>query len=325
MHPRNNDSSKLVTTDEAILSSIGEGDEPTSSESPDEEDSGTEANTTTQTPSADSGQSTTQGDEGQQPAKTHGPQDLLDANGNVIATGGKERRFYETARREKTRADQASREVETLKAQLEAINSAGTIGTQYDLTPEEVSTGAQLIASYKKNPVETVQYMLTQLQGSGYNVDGITSGGVDMAAVKQMLDTALAPLVGDRQERLDTQEAYSRAEEIYNTFSSQFPDAQIHENSLARLLKADPSLSPEAAYYKLQNFYLQNSLDWKKPLEVLQEEAKGSPSSVNTQQQPPDGGGVSARNVTNTANVADVNTSTDDIIRQAMKEAGITS
>ena len=142
-----------------------------------------------------------------------------------------------------------------------------------------------------------------------------------MKAVKQMLDTALQPLVAEQHERVDTQEANDRALDIYNEFSTKYPDAAPHENSLARLLQQEATLSPEAAYFKLRSYYLERNLDWTKSLETLQAEQKASPSA-NTQQAVPDGNVTDAR-VTDTAQVADVNTSTDDIIRQAMEDAGI--
>lgn len=319
------DDDGLITTDEAILSSIGEGDEQTTDDGVTEESSGETADTTEEASTASSEQSTDGSTNEQQQRPTSGPQDLVDGQGNVIAAGGKERRFYETAQREKQRADSVSRELTTLKSQMDAVNNAGTVGTQYGLSPDEVTTGAQLIAAYKNNPVEAIQYMLTQAQSNGYNVDGITSGGTDMQAVKQMLDNALAPILGEHQERADTQAANDRALEIYNEFNSKYPDSAVHEDSLTRLLQQDPNLSVEAAYFKLQSYYAQRGLDWTKSLTTLQTEqnAQRAPVSVNTQPQPPDGGSVPHANVTDTAQVADVSTSTDDIIRQAMSEAGI--
>ena len=188
-----------------------------------------------------------------------------------------------------------------------------------------MTTGAQLITSYKDNPVNTIKYMLTQAQANGYNIDDL-GGSTDMSAIKAMMENALAPLVSEQQLRVDTQETQDRATEVYNNFVTKFPDASVHETSLARLLTEDPSLSPEAAYYKLQSFYATRNLDWTKPLETLQEEAKtaeANNSSANTQPQPPEGGGVSNNNVTDTANVADVNVSFDDIIREEMAKAGV--
>jgi|TARA_R110000823_G_scaffold188361_1_gene320395 hypothetical protein len=317
----------LLTTDEAILNSMGEGDEPTTSDGTEEEDSGTEENASGQTSTASSDQNPDGSSTTEQQEQSRGPQDLVDANGNVIAAGGKERRFYETAQREKQRADQVSNELNVVKSQMEAVNNAGTVGTQYGLSPEEVTTGAQLIAAYKNNPVEAIQYMLTQAQSNGHNVDGITSGGTDMQAVKQMLDNALAPILGEQQERVDSQEAQDRAETIYNEFNSKYPDSAVHEDSLTRLLQQEPSLNVEAAYYKLQSYYASRGLDWTKSLAQLQQEQESQPQQqqarVNAQPQPPEGGGVTPNLVTDTAQVADISTSTDDIIRQAMSEAGI--
>ena len=315
----------LVSTDEAILTSIGEGDESATDASPDPQDTGTTTDAPEASPPAGSEQDTSGSDGQEQVGRPGGPQDLVDAAGNIVAAGGKERRFYETAQRERNRADQATRELETAKAQLEAVNSAGNVGTQYNLTPDEVTVGAKIVSAWKENPVQTIQYLLTQAQSDGHNVDAVLSGGgTDMNAIKQMFQTALAPLVSERQERIDTQETQNRAQGIYNNFVAKYPDAPLHENSLARLLKHDSSLSPEAAYLKLQNYYLTNGLDWKKPLERLQQEAQAAQGATpNTSPQPPNGGGIGPNDVTDTARVADVNTSFDDIIRDSMKEAGI--
>jgi hypothetical protein len=88
---------EVITTDQAIMDSIGEGNEPTASESTDGEATGTEENTEEATPSASSEQGTEQSSETEQQHTSSGPQDLRDAQGNVVAAGGKERRFYETA------------------------------------------------------------------------------------------------------------------------------------------------------------------------------------------------------------------------------------
>jgi hypothetical protein len=317
------DEDTILTTDNAILDSIGEGDEQSTSESSVEQVDGEDTNTTEETSTASSEQGVEGSSDTEQQGKVSSPQDLVDAQGNVIATGGKERRFYETAQREKQRAEGLTREVETLQAQLEAINNAGSVGSQYDLSPEEVTTGAQIIAAYKNNPVETIEYMLTQAQASGHNVDAIgQNGNMNLNAVKQMVDSAIQPLVAEQYEREENEAANDRAQEIYDNFNSQYPDSAVHEDSLARLLDQEPNLSPEAAYFKLRSYYMERNLDWTKSLEQLQSEQSSQQASVNTQQAVPDGNVIPNR-VTDTAQVADANTSTDDIIRQAMSDAGI--
>jgi hypothetical protein len=319
------DETHLVTTDEAILNSMGEGDEQTTDEGTEEQTSEEEGGVSTASGDSDGGQSADGSNAQQQQPATHGPQDLVDGQGNLIATGGKERRFYETAQREKARAEKATSDLASVQAQLDAVNSAGTLGTQYSLSPEELTTGAQIMSAYKDNPVETIQYMLTQAQSQGYNVEGIINGaGTDMGAIKQMIDNSLAPILGDRQRETEQAEANRQATEIYNNFSSQHPDAAIHEASLSRLLQEDSNLNVEGAYLKLQNYYLQKGLDWTKSLDTLQAEYDASKSQpIETQPQPPEGGSVPQANVTDKAQVADVSISTEDIIRQAMADAGM--
>ena len=315
-----------ISTEQGILNNIGEGNEPASGEDTGTEDTREAQDSPEQAPATSSEQSP-QTSPDQQPVQqqTRGPEDLKDKDGNVIAQGGRERRFYEVAHREKARAEGLSKELDTAKAQIDAINQAGNVGTQYGLTPDEVTTGAQLMQAWKKAPANTVQYMLTQAQSLGHNVDNITGGGMNMEAVQQMLNTSLAPLLGERQERADTQAARDEAVKQYNAFNTQYPDAAVHDNSLSQIIKQEPTLSLDAAYFKLRSFYSERGLDFSKSLETLQQEyeaAKGNGAN-NTQPQPPDGGSVNPSNATNTARVADVNETFDDIIKDAIRSAGI--
>jgi hypothetical protein len=316
-----------LTTEESILDDIGEsGNEDESVSTTD----GSKATNVSEeairgtTETEGGGQTPSGSIEGQQTIqKNSGPQDLVGRDGSVIASGGRERRFYEAAQRGKQQVDTLTTQLTEATTRLKAFEDAGSIGNQYDLTPDEVTTGAQLISSYKNDPVETIKYLLTQAQASGHNID--TVGTTDMSAMKQMLDTAMKPFTDQRKAELDTQENNDRAYQVYSAFIAKFPDAAAHEDTIARLLNEDTSLSPEAAYFKLQSYYATKGLDWKKSLAVLQQEHANRQANglQNTQQQLPDGNNVDPNRATDTAEVADVNTSTDDIIRQAMVEAGI--
>lgn len=317
-----------LTTDQQILENIGEGT-PGEQVTDGGEASTTETSTDTSTTSSKetSGQS---GDKGtgtrQETQQTPGPKDLVDHQGNVIAKGGPERRHYETAQRLKQENMTLTNRVTQLEGESNAIAGAGNLGTQFNLTPEELTTGAQMMAAFKENPVDTVKYLLTQAQAAGHNIDGI-GGTTDSAAIKQMLGTALAPFMQERQDRLDTQNREQEALNTYNAFSAKYPDAAVHENSLARLIEADDSLTPDTAYFKLRAFYAEKSLDWNVPLETYARAAQAQKSKradgTNGATQLPSGGTDDA-NVTDTPIVADPSESYDNIIRESMKEAGVT-
>ena len=314
-----------VSTDQEILNNIGEG---ANDDQGQENTTESQEATTEQAPEADTGQvaddSTTENTEGQQ-QDSH-PSNLVNARGEVVAKGGMERRFYDKAVKSDRDARNAQQQVETLQGQLSALQGMGNLSTQFGITPEEVSTGAQLMKAFNDNPVDTVKYLLTQAQSMGHNIDGI-GGSTDMSAIKQMMSEMMAPITNEHQQRAENAQIETESKEIYNDFMTQFPDAEVHQDSLAQLIQNDHSLSPVAAYYKLQAFYGQKGLDWTKPLDVLKDEMANRPAVNQVPNAPsqgtvPSGGNIPQQNVIDTADIADVGTSSDDIIRQSMMDAG---
>ena len=87
------------------------------------------------------------------------------------------------------------------------------------------------------------------------------------------------------------------------------------------MVRNDPSLTPELAYYKLKNFYLQKGLDFSVPLEVL---AQQKPNET-VQQGLPKAPNISENVVKTTRqpHVAGVNEGFKNIIREAMEESGL--
>lgn len=317
--------SDLSNTEEEILGSLGESDDQPTIEGEateiTEEDAGTQA---APEPSA-SGEATSQGDGGQQkPKQAAGSQDLVDGQGNVVAKGGIERRHYENSQRFKGEAQRLTRENQGLQSQLDAIKESGNLGTQYNLTPDQLVTGAQLMRGFLDNPVETVKTLLTQAQAAGHNIDDLGNGGIDASAIKRMVDDAVKPLIAEQETRNVTQQNEQESLRIYNEFMTRYPDAKVHEGALAQLLQREQTLSPEAAYFKLRSFYLENNLDWTKPYTTILQEQQSQQGRQTPQGETLPTGGVSqeVRNVDD-PEVADVSMSFDDIIKRSMADAGI--
>ena len=308
-----------------ILNSIGEGDDandeqPVAAESATEE---VQAEATEATPEHGGNGVDTSGTTQQEQGQPRGPQDLVDREGNVIARGGKERRFYETAQKERQRADTLENEVNTLRTKVEAFEGTANLPNQYNLTPEELTTGAQLISAFKDNPVDTIKYLLTEAQSAGHNIEGVGQG-TDVAALSKMIHDKLSPLTTERQQTLEHQQRQEQATQVYNQFMSNYPDAAVHQDTLAQLLERDKSLSPEAAYFKLKSFYLEKGLDWNTPLDVHEQnsQAQHAKETENTQSSLPSGS-TPAENLTDAAQIASVETDMEDIIKDSMREAGI--
>lgn len=79
-----------------------------------------------------------------------------------------------------------------------------------------------------------------------------------------------------------------KATKIYEEFIENFPDAVVHQNTIAALLDKDQSLSPEDAYNKLRDFYLEKGFDWSIPLEEFEkEEIAGEGDNEFEEETPP--------------------------------------
>ena len=258
---------------------------------------------------------------------TSGPQPLRDRAGNIIAEGGRERRFYEAAQIARQERDAIQAKLATVEAKVQAFEQANSIGTQLKLSPEETITGMKIMAAYKANPAETIKYLLTEAQSQGHNVQDVLGNGFDASVVKNMVNEALKPILQDREEKQKYRDVEERAVSEYNAFTQRYPDVKVHESSIARLLESDPQLTPDAAYYKLRSFYLEKGLDWTKSLETIaseMEKSKTTQSASDTRSPGLPGKGTNSGTATTAKTAfADVDTSTDDIVKSAMREAGI--
>lgn len=254
--------------------------------------------------------------------KNNNPQDLVDANGNIIAKAGAERRFYEENVKLKRERDIFNTQVmpklrqnyDAMLARVQAYENAMKSMNTGDLTPQDVQTGMDLIRQWKKSPQETLKFLLTQAKGYGMNIDGI--GGIDASAINQMLDEKLKPFVQEREANIQRQRIEQQSIQQYNDFIQKYPDAEKHTEELAYLLRKNPSMSLDAVYYMLRNHYSTKGYDFNTPLaEILQ---KSSNNKVNMT-MPHTNPGNNIENITQ--KVAPINKSYDAIIKEVLKNA----
>jgi hypothetical protein len=247
-------------------------------------------------------------------------QDLIDANGNVVAKAGAERRFYEENQKLKRERDhfnstimpQIKQEYDTMVAKINAYNETFKSMQMGDLSTEDIHLGMELIRQWKQSPKDTINFLLTQAKSYGINVD--ENGKSDMAAINQMLDQKLQPFLQERELRDRQIQARHNAENIYNNFMSKYPEAKNHVDEIAYLYKRNPNQSLDAIYFQLQNYYLKNNYDFNTPLAEIQKQKqqnKNTFNGINVNQN------VKASNIQ--APIAKANASFDSIIREAMK------
>lgn len=256
--------------------------------------------------------------------RNNNSQDLVDANGNIIAKAGAERRFYEEnvkLKQEKANFDnnilpQIKQNYNTMMAKVQAYEETYKAMQAQDMTPEDINLGIELVRQWRKSPEETLKFLLTQAKSYGINIEGHTSG-IDAAAINQMLDQKLQPFYEERENAQRQQEVIENARKIQTDFYNRYPDAKIHTKELAFLYRKNPHLSLDAIYYQLRNHYSENGYDFNTPLaEIVNKKqidnTKTRFNSVNVNQN--------VKTETIKTPIASINKSFDQIIRETLKD-----
>lgn len=313
-----------TTTDTTDTGSVDTGStEVTSSDSvAGGNDSVSGASNDTATGGANEGQT----QQAQQTQQRANPGDLVDPRtGQVIARAGAERRHY-------VRAEKLNQENSQLKQQLQIYEAQNRFAKEQNLTPQDQLMGFQLVAALKKDPIETIKFLLTEAKAKGHNIEGLSNGAIDTAAVTKALKAELAPLTQRQKLEHQQQQALQSAQQEWENFTVRYPNAELHEEFLVALLTEDKQMSIHDAYVTLVQYAASNGYNINQPLGPQIQARKNGQQQQATQQpqQKPlphsrGNGGTTQQNA-RTADTADQlyseNTSWRTALKNSMREAG---
>ena len=269
---------------------------------------------------------TTQQQQQQQVAPAQGG-DLIDPNtGQVVARAGAERRMYENMQRSQGEVTRLTNEVATLRGQVQATEQMQQLPQQLGLNNDQVSMAMQLMASYAKNPLETIKYMLTEAAAAGHNVSDLGGQSVDMGAIGNMMDQRLKPLLDNHAATERANQANATANQEANSFLAAHPDAVQHEAHIAALITRDSTLTPREAYLTLKMDVQQRGLNWSQPLQPQYAAAQGgnglTPAVAPTLPNGKQGAALQPTGA-NAPKTLDADADIDDIVGAALDDAGI--
>jgi hypothetical protein len=271
--------------------------------------------------------------DGRQQLKSDAHGNLVNEQGRVVATAGRERRYYERMHKSTSLAEQQSRyirDLETKTRELEqsssSVHALNGMPAQLGLNNQEASMGLKLIQSYKRDPIGTIKYILTEAAASGHNINDLIGreGGIDTQAISHMIDQRLQPITQQYTQQQAEVQARQEAERQINQFYARYPDAPVHEDVIGKMLQMDASLSLEGAYAQLLRVAQANGLDFSQPLRPQLEAKQNAPQTNARQPSAPPSGRVPTATMpaSNTAPVNDT-VSYKDIIKQTMLQAGM--
>lgn len=276
---------------------------------------------------------------------------IVDRDGNIVAAAGAERRHFErqaleNINRVTTLANQLRDENTQLKQQIQNLQGLGATATQMGLSDDDASQAMRLYVSLRTDPVKVAQNLLTNLKAAGHNIEGL-SPGIDAAALAQMIDEKLKPLTSRYEEADRNTEIEQQGKREAQEFFTQYPDAQVHEQAIANVMMANldrtgKPMSPTEAWFQVYKYAVDNKFDLKQPLAPqIEARRSGGTQRANPTQdnasgvsQPPLAGFQSGSAAASQGGmvdpgsppqdyVASPDTSIADIVRHAMKDAGM--
>lgn len=263
-----------------------------------------------------------------------GPGDLVGQDGRVLARAGAERRHYEAAQRATRDVQQVRQQLERTTAELNAFREAAQLPTKLGLSPEESTTGLQLVASWKSNPVGVIQYLVEQAKAAGHTLDGI-GGMTDPGAIKRMIAEEFAPFRQQAQQVQAQTEAQTAAkQQVSDLVGAYGEQALTNSEALSKLIDASHEagrpLSLEQAYFRFSQWCMQNGYDphadINTQIAAKQQPQATQPATRQSNAAPrPTGRAVAAPNGVipmDTAAGVTGTESTRDLVRMAMREQG---
>lgn len=259
---------------------------------------------------------------------------IVDWQGRPIARSGAEARHFNQSGRA---GAQLLDRLQKAEQELEVLHKAHGI-KDGGLSAAEVLMGHQLAAAWKKDPKQTLQFMLRQAAEQGISVEGIGNANdisvpaiVDAVtkAIQEKLLHRFEPVFKDWEDYHSEREFNAKVDKDVGEFFGQYPDAKLHEDVIADVMKAsDYQLNMQQAYTMTMKYAMENGLDWKKPLRQQMQGASndtGANASRRTSHRelPPVGGGGNAAATRARVKTGNPSDSWESLINETFDEIGL--
>lgn len=265
--------------------------------------------------------------------------DIVDPKtGQVIAHGGAERRYFETAQKLHRDNNSLAQRVQVAEANANHANEIVQLGTRLQLQASDQTAALNLMSQFLKDPVKMLEALVVEVKSKGYEIPFLATGitpGMDTMAVGRMIDQRMAPLTQQQTQQAQAEKVQTEARATLQGFLDDNPEGEHNLGVLAEMMTSSPGLTIQNAHVKLIKWCAQNGYDFTLPLQpqITARQQPTTPQPTATvQNQPrtptmplPNGRTTNSAVPVNSAAKFDENSSWSDIIQQAARESGFRS
>ena len=195
--------------------------------------------------------------------------ELLDKNGNIIATTRREKQLAYNLNRAQYAANQANRDARRMQQALQGFQHIDQVMKQNNLSPQMVQEAVQLRAMAERDPIMAVRDIVARVLATGVTMEQLFGNdavpSINARVITNELDRRLGPLEQQTKQHQQQQRINDQAVELMENFVQSHPYAETHGNEISSLV-AQHGLSPERAYFELRSWVERRGFDFSSPL-----------------------------------------------------------
>lgn len=263
--------------------------------------------------------------------------DIVDPKtGQVVARGGVERRYFETAQKLHRDNNQLTQRLQAAENNANHANEIIKLGSTLQLQQSDQTAALTLMSQFLKDPVKMLEALVVEVKSKGYEIPFLATGitpGMDTQAVGRMIDQRMAPLTQQQTQQQELEQRQISAKTTLDKFLDENPEGEHNLGVLAEMMTSEPGLTIQNAHVKLIKFCAQNGYDFTQPIRTQIEARKTIPPTnmvQNNQPRTPTAPLPNGRQSNGVVPVEsavkfDENSSWADILRHSMKESGFSS
>jgi hypothetical protein len=195
--------------------------------------------------------------------------ELLDRNGQVIASTRREKQLAYNLNRAQYAANQASRDLRKMQQHFQQFAAIDQTMKQHNLSPQMAQEALQLRAMAEKDPIMAVRDVIARVLAAGVTMEDIFGHDavpqINARVITNELDRRLAPVENAARERQRAERIAETAQVQMEQFVQQHPHAETHGVEISNLVQQH-NLSPERAYFELRSWVERRGMDFTSPL-----------------------------------------------------------
>ena len=257
--------------------------------------------------------------------------ELLDRNGQVVATTRREKQLAYNLNRAQYAANQAQRDMRKMQQHYQQFAALDQTMKQHNLSPQMANEALQLRAMAEKDPIMAVRDVIARVLAAGATMEDIFGHDavpqINARVITNELDRRLAPVENAARAKQRAEQIAETAQVQMEQFVQQHPHAETHGVEISNLV-SNHNLSPERAYFELRSWVERRGMDFTSPLrpqiEAAMKRQRGNggrrPSTPGDMRGISPNGGVPTHNSTNSRGDFRANTPWRDIASAVFTE-----